>query len=147
MTDQNFTVKDIFTYVRPLSEAFQLVVKTGLDPDELAELDAKWTTVTLPYLQRLNVEGKVRARLEQAVVFAQNRIKSAELEYERSGQTFTKRRYLMEQRIPTAEKFLKLYQSWRDQKPRIRWEPEDVVDIKRLGLDAFISSNLERFYG
>lgn len=138
--------REVWEYFRPVSEAAQVFVQHDWDVFELEQLEDKWNNVTLPHLQAMHIEGKIHAELERVIKFCQDRIKKATEEYERGDKLFAQRKELMEGRIPTAEKFLKLYQSWRGKEPSIKWEPMDVVDIKRRGMEAFIRSNLERFF-
>ena len=140
--------REVWEYFRPVSEAAEIFTFHGWDPFELQELEDKWASETLPHLRSLDLTAKVRAKLELSIKFCQDRIKKIEKEFEQSTKTFAQRRYLIEQKIPVAQKYLQLYLSWRDQTPFMKnWQPMDVVDIKQRGIDAFINSNLERFYG
>lgn len=140
------TVREIWESVRPLAEAAAIVSHAGLDVMELEDLEAKWQTETIPFLQSFKIEGAVRKELDRLIKFSEDRIKKAQAEYERPDKPFAERKALMEERIPTAEKFLKMYQSWWQETPLIKWEPMDVVDIKRDGTETFVRKNLDRFY-
>lgn len=140
------TVRDIWEIVRPAGDAAQVLSGLDIDLGELELLEDKWNSETLPYLQGLKIEGHVQKEVDRLIKFAQDRIRQATEEYESGNKPFAVRRVLMEQRIPVAEKCLKEYQNWRQKTPSIKWEPLDVVDLKRMGVERFVRHNVERFY-
>lgn len=136
----------IWENFRPLHKATQLIEKLGGDPFEAVDMENKFYEQTVTALNAKDWATPVKKELERLIAFAQNRIDKDVDAYDNTNIPFQKRRHLLETRVPVATEYLNKWICYRDKVPIMFWEPNDVIELKRLGVEKFVRFNFERFY-
>lgn len=150
MMETEIDTRWIWETFRPWQEAVAMMTALKRDPFDLMPLEEFWSQKTLPALMYNTLNNwlpAIRKELERRIAFAEKRKTELYDQYDDMSVPFLRRRELMEIKLPVVDEALKQLIACRGKPPFLFWEPIDVIDLKRKGVEEFIRFNFHRFYG